>query len=75
MENIVFETSLGEVEIELYYHHAPKTCNNFSQLAKIGTYQVKVAMVLISDVNMNYIFEGYYNDTIFHRVIKDFVSH
>lgn len=52
MENVIFETSLGEFEVELYSLHAPRTCNNFLQLAKIG----------------------YYNDTIFHRVIKDFVS-
>jgi cyclophilin family peptidyl-prolyl cis-trans isomerase len=49
---VVFETSMGNVEFELYTSHAPKTCFNFSRLADMG----------------------YYNDTIFHRVIKDFVS-
>jgi hypothetical protein len=49
---VVIETSLGNVEFELYTNHAPKTCFNFSRLADMG----------------------YYNDTVFHRVIKDFVS-
>ena len=52
MANIVtFETSIGDFEVELYFKHCPKTCNNFAQLAKIG----------------------YYDDTIFHRIIKDFM--
>jgi peptidyl-prolyl cis-trans isomerase-like 1 len=51
MSFVVFETSLGNFEIELYTQHAPKTCQNFVQLSTIG----------------------YYNDTIFHRIIKDFM--
>ena len=52
-ETIIFETSMGNFEFELYANHAPKTCFNFARLAEMG----------------------YYNDTIFHRVIKDFVSY
>ncbi|OAD70914.1 hypothetical protein PHYBLDRAFT_57128 [Phycomyces blakesleeanus NRRL 1555(-)] len=36
--NIVFETSMGVVQIELYWDHAPKTCTNFYELAKRGYY-------------------------------------
>jgi len=32
------ETSLGEIELELYYQHAPKTCENFAELARRGYY-------------------------------------
>ena len=46
------ETSLGEITLELYNLHAPKTCFNFENLVKVG----------------------YYNNTIFHRVIKDFMA-
>jgi peptidyl-prolyl cis-trans isomerase-like 1 len=45
------ETSLGAIKIELYWDHAPKTCQNFYQLCK----------------------RGYYNNTSFHRIIKDFM--
>ena len=45
------ETSLGTVVLELYYHHAPRTCENFIGLVNAG----------------------YYNGTIFHRVIRDFM--
>jgi peptidyl-prolyl cis-trans isomerase-like 1 len=48
---VLFETSLGEFTIELYKSHAPRTCYNIENLARIG----------------------YYDGTIFHRVIKDFM--
>ncbi|EGG02120.1 uncharacterized protein MELLADRAFT_38799 [Melampsora larici-populina 98AG31] len=49
---VVLETTMGIIELELYWDHAPKTCKNFSELAK----------------------RGYYNGTIFHRVIADFMA-
>nr|CAD2204476.1 unnamed protein product [Meloidogyne enterolobii] len=48
---IVLETTMGTMSIELYWKHAPKTCQNFYELAR----------------------KGYYNNTIFHRVIADFM--
>jgi peptidyl-prolyl cis-trans isomerase-like 1 len=36
--HITFDTSAGSFTVELYTHHAPKTCVNVSQLAKIGYY-------------------------------------
>jgi peptidyl-prolyl cis-trans isomerase-like 1 len=48
LQNVVLETPLGNIYIELYWHHAPNTCKNFAELAK----------------------KGYYNGTIFHRVIQ-----
>ncbi|KAJ3316050.1 heme binding [Boothiomyces sp. JEL0838] len=50
-KEVTIQTSIGTFTVELYFKHAPKTCENFYQLAK----------------------QGYYNDTIFHRVIKDFM--
>jgi peptidyl-prolyl cis-trans isomerase-like 1 len=41
----------GTILVELYTHHAPKTCQNFSTLAS----------------------RGYYDGTVFHRIIKDFM--
>jgi peptidyl-prolyl cis-trans isomerase-like 1 len=35
---IDFETSIGTFSVELYHQHAPKTCFNFQELAKIGYY-------------------------------------
>ena len=51
MTVITFETSLGEFSVELYTKHCPKTCQNFTELAK----------------------SGYYDKTVFHRVIPDFM--
>ncbi|KAK6619362.1 Peptidyl-prolyl cis-trans isomerase-like 1 [Polyplax serrata] len=47
----VLETSMGDVTLELYWKHAPKTCANFAELAR----------------------RGYYNNTKFHRIIRDFM--
>lgn len=45
------DSSMGKICLELYWDHAPKTCRNFSELAR----------------------RGYYNGTIFHRIIADFM--
>eukprot|EP00004_Rigifila_ramosa_P001256 TRINITY_DN11173_c0_g1_i1.p1 TRINITY_DN11173_c0_g1~~TRINITY_DN11173_c0_g1_i1.p1 ORF type:complete len:158 (+),score=39.60 TRINITY_DN11173_c0_g1_i1:34-474(+) len=42
---------MGAIEVELYGNEAPKTCQNFAELAR----------------------SGYYNNTPFHRIVKDFV--
>nr|CAB3265065.1 peptidyl-prolyl cis-trans isomerase-like 1 [Phallusia mammillata] len=36
--NVVMQTSMGSVEIELYWNHAPKTCSNFAELCRRGFY-------------------------------------
>ncbi|KAH7279431.1 hypothetical protein KP509_37G019600 [Ceratopteris richardii] len=48
---VIVETSMGAVTLELYIKHAPKTCRNFLELSR----------------------RGYYNNVIFHRIIKDFM--
>ena len=47
----VIETDLGTIKFELFEDEAPKTAENFRQLAE----------------------RGYYNGTIFHRVISGFM--
>ena len=48
---ILFETSMGNIEVELNRMRAPATSNNF----------------------LTYALEGAYDNTIFHRVMPDFV--
>lgn len=48
---VLLETSVGDIDIELWAKETPKACRNFIQLC----------------------LEGYYNGTIFHRVIKGFI--
>jgi peptidyl-prolyl cis-trans isomerase A (cyclophilin A) len=48
---VIFETSLGDIRIELMTEEAPVTTENFRR----------------------YVQEGFYDDTIFHRVIPGFV--
>ncbi len=45
------KTDQGDIVLDLYAEHAPKTVNNFVFLAN----------------------EGFYNGTVFHRVISDFM--
>jgi cyclophilin family peptidyl-prolyl cis-trans isomerase len=50
-ETVVFETTKGNIEIQLYRDNAPITVENF----------------------VNYVNSGFYNGTIFHRVIPNFM--
>jgi len=36
--HVRLQTSQGNITVELYWKHAPKTCKNFSQLAQRGYY-------------------------------------
>ncbi|KAJ7143075.1 cyclophilin-like domain-containing protein [Mycena crocata] len=49
MSSVVLETSLGDVQFELYWDHAPRTCKNFADLAKRGYYNGVVFHRIISD--------------------------
>ncbi|KAJ7073937.1 cyclophilin-like domain-containing protein [Mycena amicta] len=40
-ESVVLETSLGDVQFELYWEHAPRTCKNFADLAKRGDFMIQ----------------------------------
>ncbi|KXN91433.1 Peptidyl-prolyl cis-trans isomerase-like 1 [Leucoagaricus sp. SymC.cos] len=48
-ESVVLETSLGDIQFELYWNHAPKTCKNFAELAKKGYYNGVIFHRIISD--------------------------
>jgi len=51
MTNVILETALGDIEIELFDSDMPVTASNFKKLVE----------------------KGFYNNTIFHRVIPDFM--
>jgi hypothetical protein len=46
---VLFHTTLGEIELELYYLHAPKTSQNFFELAKRGYYDGLIFHRVIKD--------------------------
>ncbi|KAG6335166.1 hypothetical protein ID866_3928 [Astraeus odoratus] len=48
-ESVVLETSLGDVQLELYWDHAPRTCKNFAELAKRGYYNGVTFHRIIAD--------------------------
>ncbi|KAF9261414.1 hypothetical protein L218DRAFT_930921 [Marasmius fiardii PR-910] len=48
-DSVVFETSLGDIQFELYWDHAPKTCKNFAELSKRGYYNGVVFHRIIPD--------------------------
>ncbi|KAG9100040.1 heme binding [Ceratobasidium sp. 370] len=47
--SVILETNMGEITLELYWNHAPKTCNNFSELAKRGYYNGVIFHRVIAD--------------------------
>ncbi|KAG8698778.1 heme binding [Ceratobasidium sp. 394] len=49
MSGVVLETNMGEISLELYWDHAPKTCENFSTLAKRGYYNGVIFHRVVAD--------------------------
>jgi len=49
MSSVILETSLGEVQFELYWDHAPRTSKNFAELTSRGYYNGVVFHRVISD--------------------------
>ncbi|KAI0172783.1 peptidyl-prolyl cis-trans isomerase-like 1 [Hypoxylon sp. FL1284] len=47
--NVVLETSMGAITVELYTTHAPRTCENFATLARRGYYDGVVFHRVIGD--------------------------
>ncbi|XP_064395906.1 peptidyl-prolyl cis-trans isomerase-like 1 [Halichondria panicea] len=46
---ILLETTMGDIKIELYWKHAPKTCKNFTELANSGYYAGCIFHRIIKD--------------------------
>jgi len=47
--NVALDTALGQIVIELYWDHAPRTCQNFYELAKRGYYSGTIFHRIIPD--------------------------
>lgn len=47
--NVLLETSMGPVTVELYTEHAPRTCRNFAELAARAYYDGNVFHRIIPD--------------------------
>ncbi|KAG8809506.1 heme binding [Serendipita sp. 399] len=47
--NVILKTSMGDITLELYWEHAPKTCQNFKELAKRGYYRGTIFHRIIPD--------------------------
>ncbi|USW48027.1 Putative cyclophilin-type peptidyl-prolyl cis-trans isomerase domain-containing protein [Septoria linicola] len=48
-QNIILETSLGSITVELYTQHAPKTCENFATLCSRHYYDNTIFHRIIPD--------------------------
>jgi peptidyl-prolyl cis-trans isomerase-like 1 len=48
-QTVVLETSMGNIILELYTNHAPRTCQNFTQLAARNYYNGTVFHRIIPD--------------------------
>lgn len=59
-KSVILDTTTGTIGIELYWDHCPKTCQNFYDLVITLSFMIQAK-------------RGYYNGTIFHRVIPDFM--
>ncbi|XP_067933927.1 peptidyl-prolyl cis-trans isomerase-like 1 [Watersipora subatra] len=46
---VLVQTTMGDIEVELYWKHCPNTCRNFAELAKRGYYNGVVFHRIISN--------------------------
>ncbi|KAG5520106.1 hypothetical protein PMAC_001182 [Pneumocystis sp. 'macacae'] len=49
MGDVILDTTMGPITVELYYNHAPKTCKNFYELSKRGYYNGVIFHRIIPD--------------------------
>eukprot|EP00343_Euplotes_focardii_P010774 CAMPEP_0205827128 /NCGR_PEP_ID=MMETSP0206-20130828/30953_1 /ASSEMBLY_ACC=CAM_ASM_000279 /TAXON_ID=36767 /ORGANISM="Euplotes focardii, Strain TN1" /LENGTH=164 /DNA_ID=CAMNT_0053127725 /DNA_START=29 /DNA_END=521 /DNA_ORIENTATION=+ len=49
LPNVQMNTSMGDVVLELYWDHAPRTCHNFHELAARGYYDGVIYHRVIKD--------------------------
>lgn len=60
---VIVDTTAGEIEIELWGKEAPKAVHNFVQLAMEGAFVLQHGVLTA----------GYYDNVIFHRIVKNFI--
>lgn len=67
-ESVVLETSLGDIQLELYWNHAPRVCLLYPSLkhdnncSGVPNWQTCENFAQLAT-------RGYYNGVIFHRII------
>lgn len=67
-ESVVLETSMGDIQLELYWEHAPKVRSHLFSIAQHHD--------IIPQTCKNFAElarRGYYNGVVFHRIISDFM--
>jgi hypothetical protein len=65
---VVLETSVGDITIELYWNHAPRTCR-----VRASRISLRASLISRAQNIWELAKRGYYNGTVFHRVIKNFM--
>lgn len=64
-ESVVLETNMGDIQLELYWDHAPRVCLSLSTFCfcpTAGFFQTCENFVQLAK-------RGYYNGVVFHRIV------
>jgi peptidyl-prolyl cis-trans isomerase SDCCAG10 len=65
---VCLETTVGDIDVELWSRECPLACRNFVQLCMEGE-----LIRIKQKIYIKLIIEGYYNGCTFHRLVKDFI--
>ena len=77
-DQVVLHTSFGDLDVELWPKEAPKVSNGFADkhccCSCLTKFQVDNAIALQAVRNfIQLCLEGYYDETVFHRLIKNYI--
>jgi len=64
-ESVVLETSLGIIQLELYWDHAPRVCLSFPN----STIEPTAGFFQTCENFAQLTKRGYYNGVVFHRIV------
>lgn len=66
-DSVVLETSMGDIQLELYWIHAPKV---HIMLLKISDIPFTLIMLQTCKNFAELAKQGYYNKVVFHRIVS-----
>lgn len=70
MESVVLETSMGDIQLELYWDHAPRVCFTYLHCPSLEKLNRCLGFQQTCKNFAELTRRGFYNGVVFHRIIS-----